>query len=234
MSFERKSLRTQRTIAEWFSRTREGRGWTQEVAAKKSGLHLKHIDALEHGRYDVLEAVTYARQYAKRYAQTLGIPWADIEALFEEETAVYHPLYKPNLGPLARGSLRIRTVSSDTAPVHILPRLLRWGVALILIMLIFVYIAFEVSRVFTPPPLVIIQPERDMIVSEQQFTIRGTTAPEATVLINGELVELRTDGGFEETLALHEGLNTIRISTRSQRSREREEVRHILYTPQTE
>ncbi|MCW1930595.1 MAG: helix-turn-helix domain-containing protein [Candidatus Kerfeldbacteria bacterium] len=234
MSFERKKIRTQATIGEWFIRTREGKRWTQETAAQKTSIQLKYIDALEHGRYDTLEAVTYARQYAKRYAQVLGIPWSELEELFNAETAVYHPLYRPNLGPLARNTLKLKTVASDTRPVHIFPRLIRWGGAFSVLMLVVVYITFVVSNVFTPPSIVIISPEHDMMVSDAQLKISGTTAPESIVTINGDAVDLSSDGHFEESVHLHEGLNTIRISTRSQRSRERVEVRHILYTPHTQ
>lgn len=233
MSFERKNLRTQTTIAEWFMRTREGHGWTQEFAAEKSGVQKKHIDALEHGQYEALEAVTYARQYAKRYAQALRIPWSDIEELFESETAIYHPLHRSN-DRSATPMLKLKTVAPDTRPVNIFSRLFKWGIALSVIMLVFVYIAFEVSRVFTPPPLVILTPERDMMVVDPQLLITGNTAPEALVAINGETADISSDGHFEELVYLHEGLNTIRISTRSQRSRERVEVIHILYTPQTQ
>lgn len=233
MTFERKTLRAQQTVGELFLRTRSGRGWTLEQAAKRSGTPLKYIDALEHGRYDVLEAVTYARQYAKAYAQALQIPWTTVEPLFKAETDMYHPLHTVDLGPLSRKPRRIMTeqAAHTTKAVHILPRLLSWGSAAVGITIVFIYIAFEISRVFTPPPLVILAPERDMIVADREFTIVGNTAPEAIVTINGERVDITTSGDFSEQLYLHEGLNTIRISTRSERSKERSEVRHILYTP---
>lgn len=236
MTFERKSLAAQQTVGELFVRTREARGWTLEEAAKQAHTPLKYLEALEHGRYDVLEAIAYARQYAKAYANALRVPWTTVEPIFNAETELYHPLHKVDLGPLSRKTKRSSPSRSAHAAkaVHILPRLLSWGSAAVGIMVVFIYIAFEISRVFTPPPLVILAPEHDMIVTDREFTLLGNTAPEAIVTINGERVDITTTGDFTEKLYLHEGLNTIRISTRSERSQEREEVRHILYTPENQ
>jgi transcriptional regulator with XRE-family HTH domain len=47
---------------------REGKGWTRRELAKRAGLHEKHLDKVEHGQRQRIEAETLIK-----LAQTLGV-----------------------------------------------------------------------------------------------------------------------------------------------------------------
>jgi len=63
----------------------------------------------------------------------------------------------------------------------------------------------------TPPKLIISPLPKE--VTESQLIIEGATEPDAQVLVNQLLVEIKPDGTFSYTITLQEGLNTILISS---------------------
>ncbi|MEX2430913.1 MAG: hypothetical protein WD645_03220 [Dehalococcoidia bacterium] len=67
----------------------------------------------------------------------------------------------------------------------------------------------------TPAPgeffLDVIAPADESVVSTPDVTVQGQTSVDAVVTVNGETVEIETDGTFQQTVTLLEGPNAIEV-----------------------
>lgn len=235
--FRRQPMRQARTIAEELRSSRSMKGLELEDIAHELRIPKKYLQSLEQGRYNDLPSPVYIKNYLQRYAKRLGVRWEAIEERYKQEISVYHqpelPLRNENVLPEAAKRQRKRT--SNTA-AHERPLVVgRWvglGAIVLVLVTIIMYFLWGLARLSTPPELVITHPTEDVIVSERSIDITGRTAPESIVEINGQAVDLETNGEFTEEIFLHEGLNEIIVTSRSRRSSERVEVRNILYDPE--
>jgi transcriptional regulator with XRE-family HTH domain len=231
--FTQLPLTSQKTVGEQLRLARQAQGRSVEEIASRIRVSAKYLDALERGHYRELPSLVYARNYTRLYAQALRLPWKSLEGLYEKEVSVYsaNPTHDPS--ERVRQRRRQRASTYHQAPL-VIPRLLKFGAVGMVILLVVIYFVWELVQFLSPPELVILSPERDMIVSERDIEVVGKTAPEAIVEINGQAIRVEPDGHFHEQVFLNEGLNTLRVSTRSKRSQDRVEIRHVLYDPTPE
>lgn len=59
------------------------------------------------------------------------------------------------------------------------------------------------------PKLVITQPADDVVTEATKINVSGYTDPGATVTLNGEKLEVRSDGSFSAVFPLQNGENTL-------------------------
>ncbi len=108
-------------------------------------------------------------------------------------------------------------VSEQKSFIHKIlnPRMLE-RLAVMLVLLIFpAYVALSFERSGGgAPPLTIEGLVHNNTVQTPFTVLRGSTSPSAQVLINNSPIVLRDNGSFEETLALHSGINTLTIVAR--------------------
>ena len=55
------------------------------------------------------------------------------------------------------------------------------------------------------------EPENESVVSTEAVAIQGTTTPDAVVSVNGAVVDVDSQGGFEAIVTLEEGPNLIDV-----------------------
>lgn len=60
-------------------------------------------------------------------------------------------------------------------------------------------------------PLTITEPQDGVVVDTATITVRGRTAPDADLTINGDLVDVAADGSFSYQARLEEGINLLEI-----------------------
>ncbi|HUW21720.1 MAG TPA: hypothetical protein VMW41_03535 [Candidatus Bathyarchaeia archaeon] len=88
----------------------------------------------------------------------------------------------------------------------------------------------------TPPALTleISYPEENSIIKEEEINLRGTTLPEAIVVIfyeDGErILEANQDGNFETTITLNGGANEIIVKAFDQKGNEVEKTINVVYS----
>ncbi len=231
-TFKQQPVRQNQTVGEKIRAARHAKGVTLDDLAIQLKISKKYLDALERGAYNELPSPVYIKNYLRVYTKELQIPWERIQEQLDKEISVFHGPSTGNTdGPMRR---KKKQPLGTSAGAHrrrplIIPRLVKVGIWGIVVLLILVYFGFEVVQLLSPPDLTISYPEEDLIVSEHTITVIGQTDPEAVVEINTQQVNVDREGHFEESITLHQGLNTLQITARSKRSRERMEVRHILY-----
>lgn len=228
VGFSRVPLTHQKTVGEQLRLARLAVRGSLDDIGRKIRVSAKYLDALERGHYRDLPSLVYARHYTRLYAKELGLPWKQLEQVYEQEVGVYGN--HPHSGPAEkkRQSRREQVGVYQQAPL-VIPRLLKYGAIGVVILMIMLYFVWELVQFLSPPELVILSPERDIIVSTRDFAVTGKTSPGALVEINGQTVSIEPDGYFTEHIYLSEGLNTLRVSAQSKHSKEHVEIRHVLY-----
>jgi hypothetical protein len=161
------------------------------------------------------------------------LQWKQIEPLYEQEVGVYGTHTSDQPLERAKKSRRDQVGVYQQAPL-VIPKLLKFGAIGMVILLVVIYFVWEMVQFLSPPELVILSPDHDSIVSTRDLEVTGKTSPGALVEINGQVVSIEPDGHFAERVYLTEGLNTLRVSAHSKRSKEHVEIRHVLYNPQAE
>lgn len=79
-------------------------------------------------------------------------------------------------------------------------------------------LAARIIATIAPPPLTIHEPTDRLVTGSRVLSIRGTTAPEAELHINGRSLAPDTAGRFATDVILLPGLNTIEVSARRRHS----------------
>ena len=74
-------------------------------------------------------------------------------------------------------------------------------------------------------------PEDELIVSSETVEVEGLTTPDAVVSVNGEPVEVDSDGAFSVAVKLDEGPNVTGIVVSDFTDQRIEEVRTVIYVP---
>ncbi|MFH1425873.1 MAG: helix-turn-helix domain-containing protein [Candidatus Kerfeldbacteria bacterium] len=227
-NFKQQPVRQHQTVGEQLRVARQSQGLVMTEIARAIKVPQRYLEALESGRYSDLPSPVYVTNYLKLYCRELGVRWEKIEEDYKREIRAFHPDVQRK-----QESKRHKPVGTGSTPHQrkplLIPRLLRFGVAGIVVLLLVIYFSWEIVQLLSPPELVIEYPTEDVIVADRKITIRGKTEPEAIVEINGQGISVDPDGRFIEDVYLHEGLNSLRITTRSKRSSERVEIRNILY-----
>lgn len=234
--FHTQPLLQQATVGELLKRTREQEGKSIQAACKKLHIREDYLVALEQGRYNDLPSPVYIKNYLKRYAQYLGLPWAQVERLYTQEIKVYHDT---PIKPFAQRRLQTPKEQRNVAAAHhrsalLIPRAVKMGIAGIGLLLLATYFIWGLVRFVSPPPIAVTSPAGDMIVTDYRFTIQGQSQQGAIITLNGQEVVLDPEGRFSEDVILHDGLNTISVGARTRRSREQVITRYIVYQDEGE
>lgn len=157
---------------------------------------LKH---LENDDYGQLPSGTIARGFIRNYAQFLGLNPEHVLAVFRRD------FVENQQGQIIpRGMVEPVNKSSFWTPKTTVIA----GVAL-LFTLFTAYLAFQYKTLTGPPSLVVTEPVDGQTVAEDTVEVRGTTDPEATLAVNGQLVVLEEGGHFYLRLPIQPGQNEI-------------------------
>lgn len=189
------------TVGSILKEARIAKHLTLEDVEKVTKIRAKFLDAIEHDAYHLLPSPIYAKGFVKNYGDYLGLDSTRVMAFFRRQTvdvkrSAILPHKSEDIG--AKG-LRI-------TPGRF--------IALIVGAFIFVFLVYfglQYRKLYMPPPLTITTPTHESIVKEKKLDILGTTNSDATVMVNGISVTVRSDGRFFTQIVLDPGVNTITI-----------------------
>jgi transcriptional regulator with XRE-family HTH domain len=208
------------SLAEWLNARREAAGFTIEALAAKTRVQEKYLRALEAGDGRDLPEAAYQRLFIKVIAGALGESEAAALLRFEESQSQCH----------TRKEERQKPPQSQAASKFLVaPKIISAAALITIAVLAFLGLGYEILRLVAPPELFIESPLDGEVRQSAALSVSGRTERGATLYVNGELVYLKPDGSFEETINLRQGLNIIKISVRKIHSDERVLYRHVLY-----
>jgi cytoskeletal protein RodZ len=188
-----------------------------EDIAKATKIKTRFLAAIEKGEYSKLPSPAYAQGFVRNYASYLGLPKAEISALFRREfdekkayKVLPDTLTKTQEFPLRR--------------IRIQESLIVLGA---IFLFFFIFLAYQYRYVFFAPSLSISSPKQGATTA-QDVTISGKTETNATVYVNNEPVSLTSNGEFTKRLTLFSGKTVVTITAKNRMGKETVVKREII------
>lgn len=161
--------------------------------ARITRIRVQFLQALESDDYSQLPSGTVARGFIKNYAQFLGISTEQILAMFRRDFME---------GP--EGRIIPRGISEPVNEISLwTPKTTTVAVIVLLLTLFGSYLIYQYNRLTGAPPLTITFPSDKFKTSDTTVEIVGTTDPEATISVNGQLIALDKGGTFKFRIPLN-------------------------------
>jgi transcriptional regulator with XRE-family HTH domain len=192
------------------------RGLTLKRLSELSGIALRHLENLSEGNIFELPAAPYLRGYLQKLSRILDFDPEEWWQYFQKM------------------ELLKRSGSADKLPENrFAPRLIAKYIWLAVILIVVVgYFAFRYRAIFGRPMIIISSPSADLTsVRENIITISGRAEGQSQVFVNQEAVRVGEDGGWEKSMLLEPGLNTVEIRATKFLGRETKIIRQIVYEP---
>lgn len=201
---------------EILKKAREDRGISLEEVSKATKIQEKFLRALEEGNYSVLPNEVYTRGFVRNYAQFLGLDIEKITAFFRREFVKREKLTaRTPPQPVEKSWLRV-------TPGFIISSLATLSVLIFLGFLFWQYHSFAGA-----PVLILERPQKNFVTENSSVEVVGRTDPQAQVLINGQAIQVESNGVFSVIVGLNAGLNRIRVVARNQVGKETIEERNV-------
>ncbi len=223
VSFKAKEISNPPRLSERLKNNRETRGLSLSQAAAETNIGIKYLEALEQGEYDKLPGEVYAKSFIKAYAKYLGLRPDDFLEAFKTELNIYAKT-KSNY------SFKHKKPVERIAARHLLvtPKLVRGIIIGLLALTCLVYLGLKISRIMSPPLLIVSQPAEQLITQESFIQVSGQAEAESTLEINGQQVLLDKNGYFNETIDLQPGVNVIELVAVNRHGRRTAATRQII------
>ncbi|MBI4089801.1 MAG: helix-turn-helix domain-containing protein [Candidatus Kerfeldbacteria bacterium] len=220
--FRSRSIQAVDTLGERLRRMRRENGLSLETVSRRTGVSLKHLQAIEDGRYGDLPGAVYARSFIRAYARALDVREDAALQQFDREYAIAAKL---------RPSPPADPTSPQPPRVWVTPQRMRWAAVVLLTIGILVYLGLEIRNLNSPPSLTIESPVDQLTTAARTVELIGQTDPETVVTANGRPIVVDRSGRFREVLDLQVGLNTVVIRAERKRGSATTVVRQILVQP---
>ncbi len=201
---------------------REKKGLNLQEVARILDIQEKYLKSLEDGNFKELPEGVYGYNFLRKYANFLGV---DDEALVQ--------IFKKEIAELKKIQYK-RLFVQKVSRVHnflFLPKIVKGVIIFFVILACFLYLAFSLKNIVSPPPLIVRNPSKDIIINDYSFVVKGTTEPGTQVYINGDSVLLNSDGSFSRKINLKEGFNVINIEAQKKYGKKKVVKRRILVKP---
>ena len=163
----------------------------------------KFLTLLESGDYSKLPNDIYTRGFVQQYSAYLGVSGQ----LMAEQ-------YVSERGGAIEAETRAPRIEK-TRRLIVTGRLIGLAVTFLIVAGVVGYLLLQFSSLAAAPRLILTSPSADATIDGSSVRIAGNTTPGSDVSVNDTLVPSDANGQFSDTLALQDGINIIRISSRS-------------------
>lgn len=220
MNFTTKRVKTQ-TLGEYLASLRQKSGLPLSEIAKISQVQPKYLIALEQGFLERLPPPVYVKGFLKSLAKIYGVEPQILLQQYLAEHEIAH-----NVKILAESKPKLPVA----IPRFILnPKTLTFGAVVLLGLLSFGYLYFQVSSLNRPPKLEVFSPEKDGIMNSSLLLVLGKAEPGSSVTLNNQPIIADANGEFRENLSLAPGSNQLVIRAVNKFGRETVLTRSIIY-----
>jgi len=196
---------------------RINRGLSIDAVADIVKTKPKYIEALEMENYIDLPEGFYGKIFFKKYVAFLGLDYRKISKGFLRERKSF----------TSQNNIFSKKVVKSSGLI-IFPKIFRNILIASAIFVSFLYLAFYLKDNVSAPDLKIISPTANQMQHELLAEVKGVTAPESEVFINGQMVLIDRNGSFSETINLKKGVNIVTIKSKKKYGKEAVVTRQIL------
>jgi cytoskeletal protein RodZ len=216
IEFETKKL-SMETLGEYLLEVRNQFGFTLEEVSQKTGIYEKFIHYIETGKYHLLPPGVYVLGFLKKLAQIYNVsPEALQEQYRKERGIVEHQASEKLEGQ--------KTWKAWSQKISITPKLLTVSGSLLVGVIAFLYIVFQVFAINKTPALAISEPKNDSVIKGTSINVVGTTETGTTVSINGQNVFVDQSGNFHTTIGVAPGQKELKIEAANKFGKKNEQV----------
>ena len=100
------------------------------------------------------------------------------------------------------------------------------------IALLLLYAGLRFYEISGTPIITISSPQENIsVVGENSFSLFGSISNGGELKVNGEPVQVQSDGNWQKIVSLQEGINTVEITAKKFLGRETRIIRQIIYQP---
>ena len=189
--------------------------------ARQTKIPLKTLQALEANRFDQLPPPTFIKGFIKKYLQVLDVSPQRALALFRRDYAFHQ---KTQILP--SGLVHPPATSSWT------PKKTFFLGLFLFLLLLTSYLYLQFRSFSQPPPLTVLQPEENQLVTRKTVVLKGKTDPDATLQVNGQTLTLQPDGSFQQEYVLSLGEEVLVFTATSRRGKTTTVTRHLRLAPE--
>lgn len=204
-------------VGQRLSEERLKRGFTLFDVSDATKIREEFLEFIEKSDYKKLPSAAYVKGFIGSYAKFLSIPEKEILSLFKREFDEEKELKVLPEGLAGKKDIPIHKSKIKQAAFFVI----------VIILALFGYIAFQYRYAVISPPLKIIVPIEDSVVSASTITISGKTDPNSTILIDDQSISVTQDGVFKKEITVFPGKTTIKISAVNRFGKQTTIVRHI-------
>lgn len=219
--FLSKKLIALKTLGEKLQKFRQEKGISIEKAARAINVNAQYLKNIEKDNYDALPADVYTTNILKSYAKLLELNPAIVVDVYNKEKSLYLKIKRGNKVTPISSLMRLSNIFLN-------PRVLKYAAIAAIIIALGFYLSLEISKIISPPELVIDSPPENLITSKNQISIIGHTEKEVSLSINNRPLFSDQDGNFGLELNLQNGLNIIKIAAHKKHSKEQVVYRKII------
>ncbi len=198
-----------KTIGQTLKQIREKKGISLATLSSQTAIQERFLHAIEENRFAELPSSVVAQAYLSRYASLLGVETATALAMLRRDFDVK----AVSILPKALSEHRTPTSYQRTRTMWLA------GVVVATLLTVGAYGAWTYRRLRTPPPLTITFPKDHQTVVSP-LVIKGWTASDSMLKVDGELVSLNQDGEFAREVELGKGDHTISVVATNRYSQE--------------
>lgn len=214
--FKKKTLTVTKRICLLLKEAREAKGLSLEDMVGKTKISKQHLKALEECRFrDLPTAVVYQKNFVRAYVEALDLNPAPFLSQYLEEEKVKFKIKHPHR------MIRQKWFGN-------LPSLLRFGAVILVMLVVGVYLGFQIKRIIEPPKLILYSPPEGYIAEVPSVLVQGETDREVRVYLNGQEIKNNEQGQFKELIDLSLGVNTIVITVEKKHGKKTSETRHVV------
>lgn len=211
-----------KTVGSILQDAREKKHLTLEQVERSTKIRRKFLVAIESDDYSHLPSMAYAKGFVQNYSDFLGLDRDYTFAIFRRQT---HDIPRSALLPRKEDEVLAPT------PLRMTPSRFLTLLVAILVAIFGLYLLTQYSSFQKPPVVKIESPTDNLVTSDRRIDILGQTDPDATILINGISVLVRSDGKFFDQVMLDPGVNKITVVATSRFGKTATVVRSVGYQP---
>jgi cytoskeletal protein RodZ len=220
VTFNRRAVPGSLGIGHHLKNARRALGLSIDEIAEATRIRKPLLLALERGSFYEIGEPFYRTLIIKTYVEYVGLDWCALQTEYERESTYL------SAGNAVRNARPLVIQRSDLWVASRIVKNMALGSAFAGACAYIVFLAFVALR---PPALTVESPANNYESSSSTIVVRGATAAESDIQINGQRVLKRGDGSFEQKVTLSEGANVIRVAAAKKYSKESVVTRTVVY-----
>ncbi len=209
-----------RTVGEILKEARLRNHYSLEQVASQTKIRVFFLKAIEENNFPRIPQATITRGFIRNYAQILGLSPDSVLAVFRRD---FLEDEKGQIIP--RGMV---------APLNKIK--FSWNPKLTVITLLtlffVVFLGFwarQYLNFISSPKILVTYPQEGQIFDKKEVEFFGTTDKDATLYINGEIINLGPSGDFNKKIVLKEGENEIILEAVNRAKQKTRLVRKVSF-----